>query len=118
LEKGENDDMGWRESDLKWGINPKLSRDQRRAILKMLRKQSDFKDILLQQPYRTSPDKQKHFEDAIDTLLRLDVIEPSVQAILTISYPETIKQALVIVGMFQLLQEFYPFFRNYCCTAL
>ena len=94
------DDIGWQESDLSWDINPKLNRSQRRAILKMLRKhlkvfagptgrlgrvdskfdmdiQGDLGDITSQQPYRTSPDKQKHIKDAIDTLSKLDVIEPS-----------------------------------------
>ena len=95
-----NDDIGWRDSDLPWDINPMLNRSQRRAILKMLRKhikvfagpegrlgrvdakfdmdiQGDLKGIKSQQPYRTSPDKQKHIKDAIDTMTRLDVIQPS-----------------------------------------
>ena len=95
-----NDDIGWRESDLSWDINPVLNRRQRRAILKMLRKhikvfagpegrlgrvdsrfdmdiEGDLKDIKSQQPYRTSPDKQKHIKDAINTLSSLDVIQPS-----------------------------------------
>jgi len=94
------DDIGWLESDLLWDINPKLNRSQRRAILKMLRKhikvfagpqgrlghvnsefdmdiEGNLKDIKSQQPYRTSPDKQKHIKDAIDTLSKLDVIQPS-----------------------------------------
>ena len=95
-----NDDIGWKESDLPWDINPTLNRSQRRAIVKMLRKHikvfvgpegrlgrvdpkfdmdihGDLKDIKSQQTYRTSPEKQKHIKDAIDTLSRLDVIEPS-----------------------------------------
>jgi len=98
------DDIGWCETDLAWDINPLLNRSQRRAILKMLRKHikvfagpegrlgrvdpkfdmdidGDFDAIRSQQPYRTSPDKQRHIKDSIDTLSKLDVIRPSNSAV-------------------------------------
>jgi hypothetical protein len=38
LEPQPNKDEGWKEEDLDWGINPKLTRKQRRLWIKMLRK--------------------------------------------------------------------------------
>jgi hypothetical protein len=102
-ESGEdsNENMNWEPGEkLDWDICPKLNRRERRAWMKMLRKfrkvfagpeeklgkvkakfdmeiNADAKAIRSQQPYRTSPRKRELINDAVKTLLELDVIEPS-----------------------------------------
>lgn len=96
-----DDGMNWEPGEkLSWDICPDLNRRERRAWMKMLKKfrkvfsgpeerlgrvnpkfdmeiNADPKTIKSQQPYRTSPRKRRYINDAVSTLLELDVIEPS-----------------------------------------
>jgi hypothetical protein len=98
----QNDPSELRDDDLDWDVSPRLNRQQRRMILKMLRKhlkvfsgksgrlgklpaefdldlevENDGKGIKAQQPYRTSPMKRRLIREAVNKLLELDIIEPS-----------------------------------------
>ena len=101
LQPQPTEDPDKEERDLKWDINPALNRSQRRTVLKLLCKflrifagpegknlgkvsskfdfdiDSNPTEIKSQQPYRTTPHKQKMIHEAIKKLGELDVIEPA-----------------------------------------
>lgn len=100
MDIGASDGSSRSEGELNWDICPDLSRRERRAWVRMLKKhrrvfagpegrlgkvdarfnmsiEADTKAIKSQQPYRTSPRKRKLIKEAVDKLKALDVIEPS-----------------------------------------
>ena len=112
LESSES--MEKEEGDLKWDVNPKLNRQERRAWLKLLRKfisifagpdgknigkvsskfdfdiDANLAEVKSQQPYRTSPRKRQMIREAVRKLEDLDIVEPATADTAQIASPVVI----------------------------